>query len=253
MSGNEVAGRTIVVLGGTGGIGLALAKGLRAAGAVVIPSARRRDRIEKALQELETPGAPVVPCDSVDEGDVARLRDTVLERYGRVDGLVHAAGVHLRKPATDTSADEWRQVVETNLTGAFVACRAFAEPMIAQRHGRIVTVSSVGARVALRDAAAYCASKGGVEQLTKVLAVEWAEYGVTVNALVPGFFITELNAEILAPGTQRRRTVDSRIPLGRTGSPEELAGAVVYLCSDAARYTTGAAIEVDGGFLAEGI
>lgn len=251
--GNDVTGKTIVLLGGTGGIGMALAKGLRDAGATVIPSARRKDRIEKALLELDTPGIPVIPCDSTEETEVARLRDTVLERFGRVDGLVHAAGTHLRKPARETTVEEWRQVVDTNLTSTFVACRAFAEPMIAQRDGRIVTIISMGARVALRDAAAYCASKGGVEQLTKVLAVEWAEYGVTVNSLAPGFFLTELNAEILAPGTERRRTVDSRIPLGRTGSPDELTGAVVYLCSEGARYTTGTTIEVDGGFLAEGI
>ena len=250
---NDVAGKVIVLLGGTGGIGLALARGLRNAGATVIPSSRRKDRIEQALLELDNPAVPAIPCDSTDEADVTRLRDAVLERFGRVDGLVHAAGVHLRKPARETGVEEWQQVVESNLTGAFVACRTFAEPMIAQRDGRIVTVTSVGARVALRDAAAYCASKGGVEQLTKVLAVEWAEYGITVNALAPGFFLTELNAEILAPGTERRRTVDSRIPLGRTGSPDELAGAVVYLCSDGARYTTGTTIEVDGGFLAEGI
>lgn len=251
--GGDLAGKIIVVLGGTGGIGLALAKGLRQAGATVIPSSRRSDRIKQALRELGDPDVPVVACDTTDETDVAGLRDAVLERYGRVDGLVHVAGMHLRKPALETGAAEWRHVVETNLTGAFIGCRTFAEPMIAQRAGRIVTVTSLGARVGLREASAYCASKGGVEQLTKVLAAEWAGYGVTVNALAPGFFITELNAEILAPGTDRRRTVDSRIPMGRTGSPEELAGAVVYLCSDAAGYTTGTTIEVDGGFLAEGI
>lgn len=249
----SLAGRVVVVLGGTGGIGLALARGLRAAGATVVPSGRRREPIEDALAALGQPEIPPLTCDTTDEGDLVGLRDATVERLGRVDGLVHAAGIHLRRAARETSASDWRQVLETNLTGAFLACRAFAEPMLEQRYGRMVTVSSVGARVGLRDASAYCASKGGVEQLTKVLAVEWAEYGVTVNALVPGFFITELNAAILAPGTQRRAAVDARVPAGRTGSVDELAGAVVYLCSGAARYTTGSTIEVDGGFLAQGI
>lgn len=244
--------KVVVVLGGTGGLGLALSRGLAEAGATVIPSSRDRDRVQAAVEALDA-DVPVIQCDTTEDTSVVVLRDEVLGRFGRVDGLVHAAGIHRTAPAIETPTEAFRHVVDVNLTGTFVAARTFAVPMIERGHGRIVAISSMGASVALREAAAYCASKAGVEALVRVMASEWAEHGVTVNALAPGFFLTDLNADILAEGTARRARIDDRTPFGRVGQPEELVGAVTYLCSDSAGFTTGEVLHVDGGFLSAGI
>jgi NAD(P)-dependent dehydrogenase (short-subunit alcohol dehydrogenase family) len=244
--------RVVVVLGGTGGIGRALADGLRAAGALVVVSSRRHDAVAQAMAALGMTG-PVVACDTTDEGMLTDLRDAVLRDHGRVDGLVNCAGVHQRGPALDLSTHEWEHVLRVNLTGVFLACRTFAQAMIAQGRGRIVNITSMAARVALPPTAAYAASKAGVDQLTRSLAAEWGVHGVTVNAVAPGFFLTELNADIIADGTERRRRIVARTPMGRIGDVRELVGAVAYLCSEHASFTTGTTIEVDGGFLSTGL
>jgi 2-deoxy-D-gluconate 3-dehydrogenase len=218
----RVDGKVAVVVGGTGGLGGAIAGGLAGAGATVVPTGR----------------------------DPAGV---VAAAFGRVDVLVNAAGTHLRRPTVATGLREWRRVLEVNLTGPFLACKVIGETMLDQGDGRIVNVCSMAAHVGLEETAAYGASKGGLLSLTRSLAREWAGRGVTVNSISPGFFLTEMNAELIADGTERRRRIDERTPAGRVGQPAELAGAVVFLASDAARFVTGVDLPVDGGFLAGGI
>lgn len=218
----RVDGKVAVVVGGTGGLGGAIAGGLAGAGATVVPTGRDPARVEAAA-------------------------------FGRVDVLVNAAGTNLRRPTVATGLREWRRVLEVNLTGPFLACKVIGETMLDQGDGRIVNVCSMAAHVGLEETAAYGASKGGLLSLTRSLAREWAGRGVTVNSISPGFFLTEMNAELIADGTERRRRIDERTPAGRVGQPAELAGAVVFLASDAARFVTGVDLPVDGGFLAGGI
>lgn len=251
----ELEGKRIVVIGATSGIGEALARGLADAGAQVVVGGRRNDAIERVCDEVERRGAKAFPgrVDVTDESSLARLADDVKERFGGLDGLVNAAGIHLKKPALEVTAAEWDRVFETNARGVFLACRHLAPLMMESGGGSIVNVASMGSFVALSETAAYSASKAAVLQLTRSLAVEWADRGVRVNALAPGFFITPLNADILAEGTERRRRVEESTPLGRVGDVDELIGAVAFLLSDSSSFVTGTSITVDGGFLAKGI
>jgi NAD(P)-dependent dehydrogenase (short-subunit alcohol dehydrogenase family) len=251
----RVAGKVAVVVGGTGGLGGAIAEALAAAGATVVPTGRDPARVEAATRALRDQGRATLalPADTTVEGELHELRDHVVAAFGRVDVLVNAAGTHLRRAAVDTGAPEWRRVLEVNLTGAFLACKVFGHTMLAQGEGRIVNICSMAAHVGLHETAAYGASKGGLLALTRSLAREWADRGVTVNSISPGFFLTEMNAELIAEGTERRRRIEERTPAGRVGHPDELVGAAVFLASDAARFVTGIDLPVDGGFLAGGI
>jgi 2-deoxy-D-gluconate 3-dehydrogenase len=251
----RVDGKVAVVIGGTGGLGGAIADGLAAAGATVVPTGRDPARVEAATKALRDLGRPTLahPVDTTVEEQLRDLRDHVLDAFGRLDVLVNAAGTHLRRATVETRLPEWRQVLEVNLTGPFLACKVIGQAMLAQGDGRIVNVCSMAAHVGLHETAAYGASKGGLLALTRSLAREWAGRGVTVNSVSPGFFLTEMNAELIAEGTERRRRIDERTPAGRVGRPEELVGAVTFLASDAARFVTGVDLPVDGGFLAGGI
>lgn len=251
----RVDGKVAVVVGGTGGLGGAIASGLAGAGATVVPTGRDPARVEAAAQAVRAAGGQTLahPADTTVEAELRALRDHVVAAFGRVDVLVNAAGTHLRRPTVATGLREWRRVLEVNLTGPFLACKVIGETMLDQGDGRIVNVCSMAAHVGLEETAAYGASKGGLLSLTRSLAREWADRGVTVNSISPGFFLTEMNAELIADGTERRRRIDERTPAGRVGQPAELAGAVVFLASDAARFVTGVDLPVDGGFLAGGI
>lgn len=251
----RVDGKVAVVIGGTGGLGGAIADGLAAAGATVVPTGRDPARVEAATKALRDLGRPTLahPVDTTVEEQLRDLRDHVLDAFGRLDVLVNAAGTHLRRATVETRLPEWRRVLEVNLTGPFLACKVIGQAMLAQGDGRIVNVCSMAAHVGLHETAAYGASKGGLLALTRSLAREWAGRGVTVNSVSPGFFLTEMNAELIAEGTERRRRIDERTPAGRVGRPEELVGAVTFLASDAARFVTGVDLPVDGGFLAGGI
>jgi 2-deoxy-D-gluconate 3-dehydrogenase len=257
MTGGQVRvdGKVAVVIGGTGGLGGAIADGLAAAGATVVPTGRDPARVEAATKALRDLGGPTLalPVDTTVEEQLRDLRDHVLDAFGRVDVLVNAAGTHLRRATVDTGLPEWRRVLEVNLTGPFLACKVLGQAMLAQGDGRIVNLCSMAAHVGLDETAAYGASKGGLLALTRSLAREWAGRGVTVNSVSPGFFLTELNAELIAEGTERRRRIDERTPAGRVGRPDELVGAVIFLASDAARFVTGIDLPVDGGFLTGGI
>ena len=252
--GLELTNRTAVVIGATSGIGRAIALGLADAGADVVPTGRRAKLAQEAANEIEARGrrSLAMTVDVSDEKSIQAVSDAAIEKFGKVDILVNAAGRTTRRPTLDVSDAEWNQILDTNLTGMLRACRVFGRHMIERGYGRIVNIGSLTSLVALYEVAAYGASKAGVAALTKSLAVEWAPHGVCVNAILPGVFRTALN-EGLLDGTERGRELLMRTPMKRFGQPEEVAGAAVFLASEAASFVTGHLLAVDGGFLASGV
>ena len=250
----DLTGKTAVVIGGTSGIGFALARELAKAGADVVPTGRRAELARKAAAEVVALGrrSLALTCDVTDDASVKQLLRSVCAEFGSVQILVNSAGRIKRSPTLEFSDDEWNAILETNLNGTLRACRVFGRHMIEQKYGRIVNIGSLSCFVGLYEVAAYGASKAGVAALTKTLAIEWATSGVCVNALVPGVVRTDLNAALL-DGTERGREFLLRTPMKRYGKVEELGGAAVFLASDAASFVTGHLLVVDGGFLASGV
>jgi len=250
----DLTGKTAVVIGGTSGIGFALARELAKAGADVVPTGRRAELARKAAAEVVALGrrSLALTCDVTDDASVEQLLRSVCAEFGSVQILVNSAGRIKRSPTLEFSDDEWNAILETNLNGTLRACRVFGRHMIEQKYGRIVNIGSLACFVGLYEVAAYGASKAGVAALTKTLAIEWATSGVCVNALVPGVVRTDLNAALL-DGTERGREFLLRTPMKRYGKVEELGGATVFLASDAASFVTGHLLVVDGGFLASGV
>src|SRR5215472_4544959 len=250
----ELTGKNAVVVGGTSGIGLALSKGLAQAGANVVPTGRRAEHVRAAASAVEALGVRslVTTCDVTDNSSIEQLLQTTTSAFGSVEILVNCAGRTKRMPTLDFPDSEWDVIMETNLNGTMRACKVFARHMIERRYGRIINIGSLSSHVGLYEVAAYCASKGAVASLTKALAVEWAKYGVCVNALVPGVLRTDMNAALL-DGTERGREFLMRTPMQRFGKHEELVGATIFLASDAASFVTGHLLAVDGGILASGV
>ena len=254
FSGLELNGKIAVVVGGTSGIGRAIAHGLADAGADVIASSRRIEEVEKTATEIEAKGHKTlrIASDVSDKSTLQNLLDECVKKFGRVDILVNSAGVTKRTPTLDLQEDEWNWIMETNLTGTLRACQIFGKQMVANGYGRIINIASLSTFVALYEVAAYAASKAAVASLTKSLAIEWSQHGVNVNAIAPGVFKTALNTKLLEE-TQRGQEFLTRTPMKRFGKVEELAGAAVFLASDAASFVNGEVLVVDGGFLASGV
>ena len=250
----SLEGKVAVVTGGTSGIGRALSLGLADAGAEVIATARRKEQVDDTANEIEARGRKTLrmASDVGDRGTLETLLAAVLERFNKVDILVNCAGMIKRTPTLDLPEAEWTNILNTNLTGTLRACQVFGRHMLERGYGRIINIASLNSFVALSEVAAYAASKAGVASLTRSLAVEWSKKGVTVNAVAPGVFRTDLNAQLL-DSTPRGQELLMRTPMGRFGKTEELVGAVVYLASDSASFVTGQILVVDGGFLASGV
>jgi NAD(P)-dependent dehydrogenase (short-subunit alcohol dehydrogenase family) len=250
----NLSGRVAVVIGGTSGIGRALSLGLAEAGADVIASARRADQVESTAAEIEQKGRRSlrVPSDVTDRASLEHLLREVTRAFDKVDILINCAGRTKRTPTLELSEEEWNGILETNLTGTLRACQVFGKHMLERGYGRIVNIASLSTFVALFEVAAYSASKAAVASLTKSLAIEWGPRGVNVNAIAPGVFRTPLNQALL-DGTERGREFLLRTPMKRFGKIEELAGAAVFLSSDAASFVNGEVLVVDGGFLASAV
>jgi NAD(P)-dependent dehydrogenase (short-subunit alcohol dehydrogenase family) len=254
MKALDLSGRVAVVVGGTSGIGRAIALGFAEAGADVVVSGRRAELIDTVAKEIEAKGRKSLrqPADVADRASLETLRDRVVAELGKVDILVNSAGTTKRRPTLEVPEAEWNMIMETNLTGTLRACQVFGPHMIERGYGRIINIASLSSFVALYEVAAYAASKAAVASLTKSLAIEWSSKGVTVNAIAPGVFKTDLNTALL-DGTDRGREFLLRTPMKRFGKVEELAGAAVFLASDAASFVNGEILAVDGGFLASGV
>ena len=246
----DLTGRTAIVTGGNGGIGLGMARGLASAGAHVLVAGRDAEKNRAAVAELG--GKAAAFRADLTQPDAARaMVDDALARWGRLDVLVNNAGTNIRKRPEDLSLEEWGTVLNINLTAAFLCSRAAFEPMRRARAGKIVNIGSMMSIFGAPFTPAYAASKGGIVQLTKATATAWAEHGIQVNAVLPGWIDTALTrrGRREVPGLHER--VLARTPAGRWGVPDDLSGVAVFLAAPASDFVTGAALPVDGGFSAQ--
>ncbi|MHB1005356.1 MAG: SDR family NAD(P)-dependent oxidoreductase [Chloroflexota bacterium] len=244
-------GKVALITGASRGIGETLAQALGEAGADVAVASRSLDQSRLVADRIASLGrrGKAFHVDVTNVESIHNLVDKVVAEYGRIDVLVNNAGLNVLKPALDVTEEDWDRVLDTNLKGTFFCSQVVGRVMIGQGYGRIVNMASQMAAVGFLDRVAYCASKGGVSQITKVLAVEWARKGVTVNAIAPTFIETAMTAKVLAD-EEFRQEVLRRIPMGRIGTPNELVGALLYLASDASSLVTGTTLFVDGGWTA---
>ena len=249
----SLAGKCAVVVGGTSGIGKAIALGMASAGANVVASSRSEQAVESLADCLEKRGTKTlrIPSDVLDRASLQNLHDAVLSSFGRVDILVNSAGITKRVPTVNCSEELWQSIMNVNLNGTLRACQIFGATMLEQKNGRIINIASLSTFVAFHEVAAYGASKAAIGALTRSLAVEWAPHGVCVNAIAPGIFPTELNRELL--NSPRGRELIMRTPMARFGAVDEVIGTAILLASDESAFITGQIIAVDGGFRASGV
>lgn len=244
----DLHGKIALVTGASRGLGRYFSRALAAAGADLAVTSRSIEGLEDVHAEIEAMGRGVLPLelDVREPGSIREMAEKAFSRYGRIDILVNNAGCNIRKPALEVSWDDWNTVIETNLRGPFFVAQALGARMVSRRRGRIINIGSVTSVFGYGGIAPYCASRGGIKQLTMSLADEWGEYGITVNCLAPGWFRTEQN-RVLYENREWLNYIQDRIPLGRPGLPGDLDGAVVFLASDASEYITGQCLLVDGG------
>ena len=248
----SLTGKVAIVTGSSRGIGRAIAEALAGAGAAVAVSGRNRELTESVAAAITAAGGAslAVASDISKAADVERLVQSTVERFGRIDILVNNAAISpFFKKAENVSEAEWDEVIAVNLKGTFFCAQAAGRVMIPQKSGRIINISSVGGRVALTNLVAYCAAKGGVEQITRVLAAEWARHNILVNAIAPGWVETDLTNGV-RENHKLHEAIIRQTPLGRLAKVEEIVGAAIYLASDAASYVTGQTLYVDGGWTA---
>jgi len=247
----DLTGRTALITGSSRGLGLAIARGLAQAGAALVVNGRDERNLAAAAASLRAGGARVheAAFDVTDGAAAAAAVARVEQEFGAVDILVNNAGIHQRAPLVEMSEAQWRAVIDTNLTSAFLVARAVAPRMIARGRGKIINICSVMSEVSRPTIANYAAAKGGLKMLTRAMAAEWARHGLQANAIGPGYFVTELNQALVA-NPEFNRWICGRTPAGRWGQPHELAGAAVFLASPASDFVNGQVIYVDGGLLA---
>jgi len=246
----DLTGRVALVTGGNGGIGLGIAKGFAAAGASVVIAGRNAEKNSVALAEINAVGgkALALEADIADEASVGRMVKDALAAFGRIDILAANAGVNIRKPPEDYTLAEWQTILDTNLTGTFLCARAVFPAMKALGGGKIITIGSMASIFGGGIIGPYAASKGGVVQLTRSLAVAWAQHNIQVNAILPGFIDTPLTRGGRQSSPEMFAKVTERTPARRWGQPDDLAGTAVFLASPASDFVTGTAIPVDGGY-----
>jgi gluconate 5-dehydrogenase len=244
----DMTGKVCIVTGGGRGIGRGMAEGLYRHGATVVLSGRNGDVLNEAASAMGE-RAVGIPCDVSQEDQVIALRDTVMAKFGKIDVLVNNAGVDpIFKIAEKTTLAEWKTIIDINLTGTFLCCKYLGGAM--SDGGSVINISSVAGHGGLPRSVPYCASKGGVEMMTKAMAIDWAPRGVRVNTLAPGWVDTDLTHSLLTHEAHGKRMLE-RTPLGRFATPRDMAGGVVFLASDASAFMTGQSLVIDGGWGAE--
>ncbi len=250
----NISGKVAVVIGSSGGLGSEVVKGLAAAEAAVVLASRNKEINDKQVREIKENGGRALSrsVDITNKQDLISLKNTVLNEFETVDILINCAGMTIKKPFTELPENEWKQVQDVNLTGVFLSCQVFAEEMKKNKRGKIINFTSLGSFVGIKTSAAYCAAKGGLLQLTMVLSMELAPYGINVNSVTPGVLDTPLAKGIKNNNEAFSRLI-SRLPMERLGKPEEIIGPVLFLASPASDYINGISLPVDGGFLSSGI
>lgn len=244
----DLSGKVAIVTGASRGLGQYFGRALAGAGADLVITSRSAERLGEFRAEIEAMGRRALPLelDVRELSSIEAMVEAAHDHYGTIDILINNAGLNIRKPAVEITWEDWNTVLDTNLRGSFFVAQAVAKKMIPRRYGRIVNIGSVTSVFGYAGITPYCASRGGVKQMTMSLADDWGDYGITVNCLAPGWFKTEQN-KVLYENAAWVAYLEDRIPLSRAGTPHDLDGAVVFLASDASGYVTGQTLLVDGG------